>query len=82
MPKKEEDILFENLGIRIRELRLRAGYSSQETFAYDAEIPRAQYGRYEKGVNITLSSLHKILKFHKITYRDFFDERFDKIIKH
>lgn len=60
------------VGERLRELRKQAGYSNQETFAYDAEIPRAQYGRYEKGINLTLISLKKILDFHKLSFEDFF----------
>ena len=69
---KEEEKLLRSLGTRIRELRIKAGYSNQEAFAYDAEIPRAQYARYEKGVNITILSLKKILRFHKISFEDFF----------
>jgi hypothetical protein len=65
------------LGKRIKELRKEAGYTSQETFAYDAEIPRALYGKYEKGSNITIDSLHRILKFHKITFKDFFKKGFE-----
>ena len=73
---KEEDKLIRLLGKRIQELRKSAGYKSQESFAYDANIPRAQYGRYEAGSNITLLSLHKILKFHKISLEEFFSEGF------
>ena len=76
MAKKEKE-LYTLLGKRITELRKQAGYSSQETFAYDAEIPRALYGRYEKGANITIASLHRILKYHKISFQDFFSEGFD-----
>jgi transcriptional regulator with XRE-family HTH domain len=60
------------MGKRIRQLRIEAGFSSQEAFAYEAGIPRAQYGRYEAGVNITILSLQKIVKFHKISLSDFF----------
>ena len=67
------------MGKRIRELRIVAGYTSQEAFAYDANIPRAQYGRYESGTNITILSLNKILKFHKISMETFFSQGFSKI---
>jgi len=60
------------MGKRIRELRIKAGFKSQEAFAHEAEIPRAQYGRYEAGTNITILSLNKILKFHKISPEKFF----------
>jgi transcriptional regulator with XRE-family HTH domain len=76
---KEEEKLLKLMGNRIRNLRLKAGYTSQEAFAYEAEIPRAQYGRYEAGTNITLLSLNKILKFHKLSLEAFFSEGFEKI---
>lgn len=49
----------------------------QETFAYDAEIPRALYGKYEQGSNITIKSLRRILKFHNITFKEFFKKGFE-----
>lgn len=76
MLKKEEKQLFKLIGARIKQLRIEAGYTSQETFAYDAELPRALYGRYEKGSNLTVYSLFKILKFHNISFEDFFKKGF------
>ena len=75
---KEEEKLLRLIGKRIRELRIGKGYSSQEAFAYEANIPRAQYGRYEAGTNITVISLNKIIKFHKITLEEFFSKGFEK----
>lgn len=69
---REEEKLLRLLGKRIRELRIRAGFSSQEDFAYEAGIPRAQYGRYEVGANLTFLSLNKILQYYKLTPEDFF----------
>lgn len=60
------------MGDRIRDLRKKAGYTSQETFAHDAEIPRALYGKYEKGSNITIASLYRILQYHDISFEEFF----------
>lgn len=74
---KEEIHLHSLLGKRLKELRKEAGYTSQETFAYDAEIPRALYGKYEKGANITVDSLLRILKFHNITFKEFFKKGFE-----
>ena len=73
-----EEKLYKLIGKRILELRKQAGYTSQETFAYDAEIPRALYGRCEKGTNLTINSLYRILKYHNITFEKFFAEGFDK----
>jgi transcriptional regulator with XRE-family HTH domain len=75
MPNREEK-LYELIGKRITELRKKSGYSNQETFAYDADIPRALYGRYERGTNLTINSLYRILKHHKITFEEFFNDGF------
>lgn len=75
---KEEEKLLRLIGKRIRELRINAGFNSQEAFAYEANIPRAQYGRYEAGTNITILSLSKIIKFHKISLEEFFSQGFEK----
>jgi transcriptional regulator with XRE-family HTH domain len=76
---KEDKKLHLLIGDRLTTLRKKAGYTSQEIFAYDAEIPRALYGRYEKGSNLTISSLYKILKFHRLTFKDFFSKEFDEL---
>jgi transcriptional regulator with XRE-family HTH domain len=76
MDRKEKE-LYSLLGKRITQLRKKAGYTSQETFAYDAEIPRALYGRYEKGANLTISSLYRIIKYHEISFEEFFKNGFE-----
>lgn len=60
------------IGEYLRDLRIKAGYKSYENFAFDNEINRVQYGRMEKGANITLASLFRVLDIHKITLEDFF----------
>jgi transcriptional regulator with XRE-family HTH domain len=60
------------IGERLRELRKKAGYKSYENFAFDNEINRVQYGRMEKGTNMTLVSLLRVLDIHKITFEEFF----------
>ena len=60
------------IGERIRQLRVDAGYTSYETFAFDNEIPRVQYGRIEKGVNFRIATLMRILDVHKISLDEFF----------
>lgn len=81
MKEQEIELLYQLIGERIRQLRIAKGYSSQETFAYDAEIPRAQYGKYEKGSNLTILSLYRILKFHKMSFETFFGDDFQKLDK-
>lgn len=79
MLSDNEKRLYTLMGKRITALRKKAGYTSQETFAYDADIPRALYGRYEKGSNLTIFSLYKILKQHQITFEEFFEEGFEDL---
>jgi hypothetical protein len=60
------------IGERIKELRKGAGYTSYESFAFDHEIPRVQYGRMEKGVNFRIITLMRVLEIHKLTLEEFF----------
>lgn len=71
--KKEQ---LKKLAERIKELRVKKGYTSYEYFAYDHNIPRAQYGRYEKGEDLKFSSLLKVLRGLDISIEDFFNEGF------
>ena len=68
---------LKNLGKRIKELRIKAGYSSYEYIAYDNNISRAQFGRYEQGHDLRFSSLIKVLSAHGVTPKEFFSEGFD-----
>lgn len=67
--QKEE---LELIGKKIKYLRIKSGYSNYEDFAYDANIARAQYGKYENGANLMITTLMKILKHHNISLVDFF----------
>jgi transcriptional regulator with XRE-family HTH domain len=68
---------LERVGKRIRELRIKRGYSNYEHFAYDHNISRAQFGRYEKGQDLRLSSLIKVVNAFGITLQEFFNEGFE-----
>jgi transcriptional regulator with XRE-family HTH domain len=82
---KNKDKEFENhkqeqlqkLANRIKALRIQKGYTSYEYFAYDHNIPRAQYGRYEKGEDLKFSSLLKVLQGLDISLKEFFEEGFN-----
>lgn len=65
------------VGDRMKQLRVSKGYTSYETFAYEHDIPRAQYGRYENGEDLKYSSLLKVTKALGISIKDFFSEGFD-----
>ncbi|MGZ4056874.1 MAG: helix-turn-helix domain-containing protein [Bacteroidia bacterium] len=69
---------FEKLGKRMRELRIRKGYKSFETFAYENDLPRVLYGNYEQGIgNITYKNLIKIIKALDVSVAEFFSEGFN-----
>jgi transcriptional regulator with XRE-family HTH domain len=59
---------------KLRELRIKKGYSNHEFFAWDNEINRVQYWKVEKGSNITIKTLLKILDIHGISLSEFFKE--------
>jgi len=73
LPNK--DLLI--LGKRIQSLRVKKGYTNYEYFAYENDIPRAQYGRYEKGEDLRYSSLIRVVKAMGISMKEFFSEGFD-----
>lgn len=75
-PKKKQ---YENkeatlikIGERMKEIRKAKGHGNYETFAYENELPRAQYGRYERGSDLKLSNLLKVLNGLDISLEDFF----------
>ena len=59
---------------KLKQLRINKGYKSYETFALDNELDRKQYWRIENGSNITLATLLKILKIHRISLKRFFSD--------
>lgn len=70
--KKEKDDEVIKLGKRIKQLRLGGGHSSYENFAYENNISRSQWGKYERGENLRFSSLVKACKALDISLEDFF----------
>ena len=80
MPKKQSNITDEiiiRIGEKLKDLRVKAGYKSYETFAHDFDLDRKQYWRMESGANITIKSLVRILQVHNKTLKDFFKKDFD-----
>lgn len=68
----EKQLMIKKIGARIKQLRIKAGYSSLEKFAYEFEISRTQYARYERGEDMRISSLMKVLAAHDMTLAEFF----------
>ncbi|MFN6945364.1 MAG: helix-turn-helix transcriptional regulator [Cytophagaceae bacterium] len=74
--KKEEpqDPRLLRVGEKLKKLRISKGYTSYEQFAFEHNLPRSGYGDHEKGKNMTLNSLLRILDIHNIKMSDFFDD--------
>lgn len=65
---------LEAIAQKIKSLRIKAGYSSYENFAYQNDLSRVQYWRMEKGCNFTINYLIKILEIHNISLEEFFED--------
>ncbi|MEM9388819.1 MAG: helix-turn-helix transcriptional regulator [Bacteroidota bacterium] len=68
---------LKKLGERIKSLRIAKGYTNYEYFAYEHNIPRAQFGRYERGEDLRFTSLVKVVRAFDMTLPEFFSEGFD-----
>ena len=71
---KEIDSKISQIAEKIKLLRKEKGFTSYETFAFEYEINRVQYWRIEKGNNITLKTLIKVLAIHNLTLNEFFKD--------
>ncbi|WP_115814395.1 helix-turn-helix domain-containing protein [Flavobacterium aquicola] len=72
MLENDEIKLIQSIGEKIRNRRLEINLS-QETLCYDANIPRNQVGRIERGeINTTIVTLHKICKALKMDIKELF----------
>ena len=73
MKAKTLDAKLKQIGTGLSELRKRKGYDTIRDFAKAYKLPEIQYWRIENGkTNLTLKSLTKLLKIHKLTLEDFF----------
>ncbi|MHB8261014.1 MAG: helix-turn-helix domain-containing protein [Bacteroidia bacterium] len=78
VPKKlSDENALKRLGERIKELRIERGYTSYEYFAYEHEISRAQFGRYERGEDLRFSSLLRVTNALGISLEEFFSKGFN-----
>lgn len=60
------------IGSELKKMRINAGYTSHESFAYDNELSRRHYWAAEKGKPIGITYLLRVLNIHKISINDFF----------
>jgi hypothetical protein len=71
--KKQEannEEVYKLLGERIKDLRKEADYTNAGHFAYEHGFTASQYGEYEVGKDMRLSTLIRIAKIHNITVSD------------
>ena len=73
----KSDKAFKNLlteiGACLADLRVKKGYPTIKAFTERYDLPEIQYWRIEKGkANITLKSLSRILRIHRLSLHDFF----------
>lgn len=68
----EEANFMKTVGERLREIRRNKGYGSYDFFAWENNISPTTYRNMERGKNVTLLSLRKVLKALNITLDEFF----------
>ena len=61
------------IGIQLRKMRVEAGFSSYEQFAFEHDLDRRYYWSIENGTNISVKYLFKILRIHGVTFSEFFE---------
>lgn len=61
------------VGSKIKKLRMSMGFSSATNFALVHGIPHVSYHRWERGLNMKLDSLNKILNIHGLTMGEFME---------
>jgi DNA-binding XRE family transcriptional regulator len=68
-----------DVGVRLRYLRKKAGYTSAETFAYEHDLNRGIYGQYELGKkDMQFTTLVKLVNCHGLTLEEFFAVKIDE----
>ncbi len=72
MTDRKNQNRFQAVGERIKELRVKAGYTSYETFAFEHNLSRKSYWEWEKGSNYKFETIIRIIDIHNITLEDFF----------
>ena len=73
MLEKNEILFIKSVGKKLREKRLSKKLS-QAMLSYDANIPKNQIGRIERGeINTTIGTLYKICKALDIDFKELID---------
>lgn len=70
----QQEHITKRIGNRLKELRKNAGFTSYEKFAIEHDLDRKYYWSIEKGRNISITYLKRILDIYQISFSDFFKE--------
>jgi transcriptional regulator with XRE-family HTH domain len=77
---KKKDILppeiLQKVAARMIQIRKEQGYRNSEEFTNVKNINRTQYAKYERGHNLTMLSLDKVVKAFGMTIPEFFSQGF------
>lgn len=77
--RENPKMTLKKIGLKLKKLRKAAGYKNSDEFAYDHDINRSQYGKYEAGAkDMRISSLLKTLNSLGITLEEFFKQGLDE----
>jgi len=71
-PGREPNETKKKIGARLKYFRELRGYANYEKFANAKDINRTQYGRYEQGLDLRMSSLIRVLQALDVTLEEFF----------
>jgi transcriptional regulator with XRE-family HTH domain len=81
--KQNHDQVLKKIGMKLARKRKELGYKNSDAFAYDKDLNRSQYGKYEAGSqNLRFSSLLKIINAMDLTIEEFFGEGLDSKVEH
>ncbi|HEX8038923.1 MAG TPA: helix-turn-helix transcriptional regulator [Chryseosolibacter sp.] len=75
---QDPKITLKKIGAKLKKIRKERGYHNGDDFAYDNEINRSQYGKYEAGAqDMRISSLLKTINSLGMTIEEFFSDGLD-----
>jgi transcriptional regulator with XRE-family HTH domain len=74
MNSYDESVVYKKIGHKLKELRIKANYTSYEDFAMSHELSSRYYWAVEKGKSVSISYLIKLLNIHNVSLEEFFKD--------
>ena len=69
---QEEKKILQKIGKQLKIMRINAGFTSYENFAFELDISSRYYWDVENGRNFSILYLLRILSHYQITIQEFF----------